>query len=464
MSDPLPPPEPAPRRPQLILGTLSVSILIHAAAVALLGGVVVFKIFERPTAQFIPPPPSTSAKIEPRKLEHRIKVKQQQQSGGRPRVSPRMTANGISAISLPDIEADPQAGKIKSNIQNNLGKNFSLSGSGSGLGTGSGSGGLGIGTSAVTFFGIKAAGERIVFIVDLSRSMVEDDKGGLDGINVLKKELKDMVRNLNDGTFFDMIFFDGGVDLFKPQLVIAKPAVKKEAEEFITPYYGDFGKEMLKNYSQGNRNWPSATRLHNYRVPTLKASEKWLGSERNEGNSSVDIPIIAAFGMKADTIFIISDGSPAIRRAFSPKEREEHERKVKEAQEQIARMNPKDVEKLEQKAKETAEAYWKKVDEENARRARRGLPPKVTQFVAVGGPPLPFAPGPPLMTTGEIIEYLRDIATELYGPDKNKHPRIYTISYGTKTAGEIFLKDLAREFKGRNRAIRGLAPPVTNEP
>jgi len=53
----------------------------------------------------------------------------------------------------------------------------------------------------VSFFGINAKGERIAFIVDLSRSMVEDEKGGLDGIVVLKDELKKMVEKLNDGTF-----------------------------------------------------------------------------------------------------------------------------------------------------------------------------------------------------------------------------------------------------------------------
>ena len=105
-------------------------------------------------------------------------------------------------------------------------------------------------------FGIQAAGERIAFVVDLSRSMVEDDKGGLNGINVLKKELTGMVEKLNDGTFFNLIFFDSSVDIFKPKLVVAKPGTKKEAADFISPYYSDFGAEVLKKYSQDDRSWP----------------------------------------------------------------------------------------------------------------------------------------------------------------------------------------------------------------
>ena len=206
----------ATKRKQPILGTFSISVAIHIAVIALLGGVVVFKVFERPPAQFKPPPPPAKVtKIEPRKLQHKIKIREQQQNSGRPRVSPRLTANRVSGISLPDIEVDPTAEPVKSNIQKNIGKNFSMAGLGTGLGSGTGSGGLGLGTSTVSFFGIQAAGERIAFIVDLSRSMVEDDKGGLNGINVLKSELKNMVEKLNDGTFFNLIFFDENVDIFK---------------------------------------------------------------------------------------------------------------------------------------------------------------------------------------------------------------------------------------------------------
>ena len=152
----------ATKRKQPLLGTFSISVLIHAAIIAILGGVVVFKVFERPPAQFKPPPPpAKTTKIEPRKLQHRIKIREQQQNSGRPRVSPRLTANRVSGISLPEIDVDPMAAPVKSNIQKNIGKNFSMGGLGTGLGSGTGSGGLGLGTSTVSFFGIQAAGERI---------------------------------------------------------------------------------------------------------------------------------------------------------------------------------------------------------------------------------------------------------------------------------------------------------------
>jgi hypothetical protein len=448
----------ATKRKQPILGTFSVSVLIHVVVIALLGGVVVFKVLERPPAQFKPPPPpAKTTKIEPRKLQHKIKVREQQQNSGRPRVSPRLTANRVAGISLPEIEVDPMAAPVKTSIKKKLGKTFSLGGLGSGLGSGTGSGGLGLGTSTVSFFGIKAAGERIAFVIDLSRSMVEDDKGGLNGIIVLKNELTNMVQKLNDGTFFNLIFFDDNVDVFKPKLVVAKPSTKKEAEEFISPYYADFGKEVLKNYSQDNRSWPSATRLSNYSMPMLEAAAKHVSGGGNR-NSQIDAPLAAAFQMQADTIFIISDGAPSFERALFGKELEEYERRVAEAREKEAKITSQEQKKIEKTNKEMSDKYWKDLDALNSKRARRGLPPKVFESGGPGGIGS-FGVGRPSLTPSETIEYIRAIAVELYG-DQKKMPKIYTVAYGAQAGGEAFLQALAREFHGRHRKIRGLAPPV----
>ena len=446
----------ATKRKQPLLGTFSISVAIHAAVIALLGGVVVFKVFERPPAQFKPPPPpAKTTKIEPRKLHHKIKIREQQQNSGRPRVSPRLTANRVSGISLPEIEADPMAEPVKTNIQKNIGKNFSMAGLGTGLGPGTGPGGLGLGTSTVSFFGIKASGERIAFIIDLSRSMVEDDKGGLNGINVLKSELTEMIQKLNDGTFFNLVFFDDSVDVFKPKLVVAKSATKKEAAEFISPYYSEYGKELLQNYSRDNRSWPSATRLRNYSMPLLEAKAKYVSDGGNK-NSQVDAPLVAAFQMQADTIFIISDGHPIFERALFGKELEAYQKRVAEAEERWAKLSEKERQRTEKSNKENSEKWWKELDEENAKRARHGLPPKVFEE---GGPSASFSPGRPTLSPSETIDYIRALAMESYGEVK-KFPKIYSVGYGADASGEAFLQALSREFHGRYRRIRGLAPPV----
>ena len=287
--------------------------------------------------------------------------------------------------------------------------------------------------------------------------MVEDEKGGLNGINVLKNELKEMVEKLNDGTFFNLIFFDDNVDIFKPKLVVAKSDTKKEADEFISPYYSEFGKEVLQNYSQDKRDWPSATRLRNYTMPMLEARAKYVAEGGNR-NSQIDAPLVSAFQMQADTIFIISDGAPIFERALFGKELEEYQKKLAEAQEKWAKVIEKERTKIEKANKEITEKYWKEVDDENAKRARRGLPPKVFEE---GGPVgLGMSVGRPNLSSTETIDYIRALAAELYGDDKRKFPRIYTVAYGADAAGESFLKALAQEFHGKFKRIRGLADAV----
>ena len=70
--------------------------------------------------------------------------------------------------------------------------------------------------------------------------------------------------------------------------------------------------------------------------------------------------------------------------------------------------------------------------------------------------------GRPGLTPAQTIEYIRAIAEELYG-DKKKMPEVYTVSYGAQAGGEAFLQALSREFRGRHKKIRGLAPPVKDK-
>jgi hypothetical protein len=189
----------------------------------------------------------------------------------------------------------------------------------------------------------------------------------------------------------------------------------------------------------------------------MEARGKYV-ADGGHTNSQIDAPLVAAFQMQADTIFIISDGAPIFERALFGKELEVYEKKVAEAQERWAKVMEKDRDKIEKANKESTEKYWKEVDAENAKRARQGLPPKVAEQ---GGPiGLGMSVGRPNLSTTETIDYIRALAAELYGEDKRKFPRIYTVSYGADAAGESFLKTLAQEFHGKFKRIRGLADPV----
>jgi hypothetical protein len=188
----------------------------------------------------------------------------------------------------------------------------------------------------------------------------------------------------------------------------------------------------------------------------LESRAKYV-SEGGNRNSQIDVPLVAAFQMQADTIFIISDGTPSFERALFGKELEEYQRRVAETEEKWEKLSAREREKLEEKNKEISDKYWKELDDENAKRARRGLPPKVFEE----GQPSGVVPsvGRPRLTPSQTIEYIRAIAEELY-PDKKKIAKIHTVAYGAQAGGEAFLQMLSKEFRGRHKKIRGLAPPV----
>jgi hypothetical protein len=90
-----------------------------------------------------------------------------------------------------------------------------------------------------------------------------------------------------------------------------------------------------------------------------------------------------------------------------------------------------------------------------------GLAPKVFEEGGPGG--VGFSVGRPTLTPAQTIEYIHALAMELYNGNQKKLPKIYTVGYGADLGGEAFLQALARDFHGRYRKIRGLAPPVKDK-
>ncbi len=93
--------------------------------------------------------------------------------------------------------------------------------------------------SAVNFFGVKGEGTNVYFVVDVSDSMVEQDKGGIDGYKNLKDKLGQMIQSLAPETNFNIAFYGDAVDLFMSISVPATPENKQAALKFFTPIHGE---------------------------------------------------------------------------------------------------------------------------------------------------------------------------------------------------------------------------------
>ncbi len=416
-------------RERRILNWLFIGVVsLHVIVLGILGSIVIFRhIFKREVA--LTAAPEVIKKIEPRKLEHKVKVQKQQQKSGRPKLQPRLSAQKVAEFSLPELKAEaaPKLDPLKSTI-----RSFGESGIGTGMAGGKGLGGLGLGVSQVRFMGFNVQTERVAVLIDLSPSMVEDERGGFDGYEALKDEIKQMVKSLNSGSLFNLIAFDGAVDIYSREALRASKENKETAATWINPYMTD-RVNVEKN----------GTRLKNYtplpNSPLMKATG---------GPTRYDLAFLAAFESGVDTIFIVSDGVHYILREPTKEELEDLERRQKAVTESQRKAWAREVEK---KKKE-----W---DEMNKRRAKRGLHAKVIEGHGFGaGPGLNLRIG-----DKDVLDYLVSAAKEIYGAKGLPLPKIYCVGYVTTPEKEQFLKDLASAFKGRFRRSKTLVKPIKFE-
>jgi hypothetical protein len=96
-----------------------------------------------------------------------------------------------------------------------------------------------------TFYGIATHSKRILYILDVSRSMLEPAEGKYSGgkgadektkskLDVAKNELIQSIRGLPEDATFNIVFFSDGVETWKPKPVLADKAGKAEGVKRAT--------------------------------------------------------------------------------------------------------------------------------------------------------------------------------------------------------------------------------------
>ena len=318
--------------------------------------------------------------------------------------------------------------------------------------------------SSVNFFGVKGEGTNVYFVVDLSDSMVEQDKGGIEGYKNLKEKLGQMIQSLAPETNFNVAFYGDAVDLFMPSSVPATPENKQAAMKFLPRY-------MASTSQRGN-----LTRNYRPKISTLPSTG---------GTSRMDLGLIAAFEGRADTIFVLTDGKPVIQRGMSEKEREEYRKKAADSEISVAdrQKYEKDVAEYKKKyedyneeMKKYREKYADKITEKARREAENRAKGKgkviegqgfVVDSVKIPGlpdapkaptaPPLPQAKAqgkavaPPSLGNwqdDDILEYLKETIAGTYKKDGYELPSIHGVAFLAKPAEEKFLRSLASRNNG----------------
>ncbi len=318
--------------------------------------------------------------------------------------------------------------------------------------------------SAVNFFGVKGEGTNVYFVVDVSDSMVEQDKGGIEGYRNLKDKLGKMVQSLAPETSFNIVFYGDAADLFMPTSVSATPENQKAAIKFLEQY-------MASTSKRGN-----ISRNYKPKITTLPS----MG-----GTSRMDLGLAAAFEGRADTIFVLTDGKPVIRRAMDEKEREEYRKKMADAEisaadrqkyeKEVAEYR-KEFEKYNEEMKKYREKYADKLQEKTRKEAENRAKGKgrvvegqgfVVDPVRIPGlpdpPRAPVVPPPPARknqgqavaapdlgnwTDDQILEYLKETLAGTYKKDGYDLPSIHGVAFMSKSSEEKFLRALANRNNG----------------
>ncbi|MDF1826113.1 MAG: hypothetical protein P1U68_15815 [Verrucomicrobiales bacterium] len=208
------------------------SIAVHAVALVLFGLWTVAKHFSRPEARF---EMKKVVKIPPKTPEHKMNVARHEAMAPRPTFNDKLVSTRPTEFALPEmpevnldqmLPLDPS--ELISDQVNGLVGSAAL---GSGLGQGlSGAGGTGEGMS---FFGVKANGDRILLLFDVSASVVNKAEAAGIPLERIQEETIKMIGTLPISSQFSLIQFTGNYMPFTDELIAATPKNKELAKSWV---------------------------------------------------------------------------------------------------------------------------------------------------------------------------------------------------------------------------------------
>lgn len=287
-------------------GSLAVSLILHSILIV----AALFLIFQTPklsgleNVDFLPGGGGGT--------EGNTKVNQQKRKMMVNRSpSMRIASQSNSGIALPDTNTQLTS---VSTLTQTYGAMTGTPGSGGGFGGGKGTGvgtgmgaGFGPGNSpgfTAKFLGLATMGNNIIFCIDTSGSMKSNL--GMEGIDVLKRELMKAIDSLPPTAMFNLICFGHKADVFKKDSVLATTEAKAEAKKYMDWYY-----KVGRTRTEAN---PGASQDDDGTsfIPVEPNSVKEL--KGTSGGSRVDLAMVAAFSRKPSTIFVLSDGAPGTKK------------------------------------------------------------------------------------------------------------------------------------------------------
>lgn len=149
---------PAPKKLlKVVYKFLIISAIVHVVGLLIFGGIIVIKKMRPEPVTFVQPP--QIKRVEPKKRQYKLRVKQQQKRSSRPKVQPRMQSTRVSDVALPAVKT--KVAPIKNSRASLPGMGDAM-GEGFGFGGGTGGGGQ--------IFGVHVKANNLGVILDVSFS------------------------------------------------------------------------------------------------------------------------------------------------------------------------------------------------------------------------------------------------------------------------------------------------------
>jgi ABC-type arginine transport system ATPase subunit len=255
---------------------LTISLLLHCIVVLLAGSVVLFHVLEAAPdfsaegGNLVGEQSDALAEDAAPKLEE-AQLQVQMPTSNAPAIEV-LTTTGASSLTLASASSSMRGLGTEGLAEkvNNLGK---------GLVVGQGAGRMG--GTMMNFFNTKANAQSVVFVVDVSGSMLSSPKS-VQTYEVLEKEVAKVLRGLPATAKFGVVVFSREARAFREQLISATSDDKVKAINWL--------KKMSPEVTRDPRTSEDERQFHH-------GTRADLGLER-------------AFAMQPDVIFFASDGEP----------------------------------------------------------------------------------------------------------------------------------------------------------
>jgi len=185
-------------------GSLLVSLLIHAGL--LIAAVfIVQTIVHEQQVDFLPGGGSKSAESAQQNLAQQVQVKKRNAFQQKMPMQRLVSESATATIQLPDVPVDsvdlPEMASLLSAGGGMSSGGFGSAGAGGGLGSGIGSGSI---KGMVSFFGLSAPLERVVFVLDYSVSMKPNQ------LDLVVQEMGKTLKLLPPKAEYQVVLFAGG--------------------------------------------------------------------------------------------------------------------------------------------------------------------------------------------------------------------------------------------------------------